>query len=137
MEEAYDGSGPSNAETARVVNYTHVVHTARKPLRYAAQGGMLAIGLGGKGKRGNGPMHRSNGLQIDEDLQRLIDEIAQARGISPADVVRAAVEEYSAPTQWPETWLERAERLGLIGCCEHGPTDRSTNKAYFEGFGGD
>jgi len=76
-------------------------------------------------------------MQIDEDVRRRIDEIAQAHGMSQADVVRTAVEGYSAPAEWSESWLERAERFGLIGCCERGPSDRSTNKVYFEGFGRD
>ena len=41
-------------------------------------------------------MQSANSLQIDEALKRLIDALAQASGISSAELVREAVEEFAA-----------------------------------------
>jgi hypothetical protein len=77
-------------------------------------------------------MDNNNDIQLDHGLQERIGEIASANGISPAEVIREAIESY-----WPmnETWGERAERLGLVGCVDDAPEDLSTNPKYFEGFG--
>jgi predicted transcriptional regulator len=80
-------------------------------------------------------MHKTNGIQLDEDVQQRIEQLAQTTGVSAADIIRAAIERYACEEEWSEGWLAKAERLGLIGCSEGGPADLSTNKAYFEGFG--
>jgi predicted transcriptional regulator len=76
-------------------------------------------------------------LDIDDAVKRRIEDIARTQGVSTEDVVRAAIEQFISAQEWPETWLERAEALGLIGCSESSPPDLSTNKAYMEGFGVD
>lgn len=77
-------------------------------------------------------MRKSNGLQLDDSLQRRIEEFAHAKDVSAEEIVREALEQYFANQ---ETWEERAERLGLLGCVQGTPPDLSTNPKYFEGFG--
>lgn len=76
-------------------------------------------------------------VDVDEATRRRIEEIAKTRGISPADVIRAAVEKYATDEADMGSWLERAEAFGLVGCSTGGPSDLSTNKDHLEGFGRD
>lgn len=39
-------------------------------------------------------MHEQNPLQLDDSLKRKVEECAQANGVTPAQVIRQAVEEY-------------------------------------------
>ncbi len=79
-------------------------------------------------------MHGNNGVQLDEALQRRVQEFAQAKGASEAAIVKEAIEEYLA-IHTPETLFDRAQRAGLVGCLPGTPHDLSTNKDHFEGFG--
>jgi hypothetical protein len=80
---------------------------------------------------------------ISHDLQRRIEDCAARNGTSPEELVRRALDRYETKTngngfQCPdggETWGERATRLELVGCLEDAPSDLSTNKKHFEGFG--
>jgi len=40
----------------------------------------------------NAAANSSNGFQLDADLRRRIEEIADARGTTPADVIRTAID---------------------------------------------
>lgn len=58
-------------------------------------------------------------------------------GKSESEIVREAIESHlSAPTE-PRTAYDLALRLGLVGCAKGLPSDLSTNRKYFEGFGED
>ncbi len=88
-------------------------------------------------------MHRSHRLELDAELERQIDDLARASGISAADLVRDAIEAYAAThprgeTNGGETLFDRWSSKGFIGCVKgdkNPPTDLSTNPAHMEGFG--
>ena len=74
-------------------------------------------------------------VRVEEDLKRAIQAEADARGISPSEVVREAVEVYLRDRPRRETSFEIAQRIGLIGCAKDLPPDLSTNPDYMQGFG--
>jgi hypothetical protein len=87
-------------------------------------------------------MNTDHSIHVDDALRRMIERIAQSQGMTPDQVVREAVAEFSeshdasTPMQNNSTSLfDRAASSGLIGCLESLPSDLSTNKSYMEGFG--
>ena len=88
-------------------------------------------------------MQRSHRFELDADLERQIDELAQASGVDATDLVRDAIEQYAASHQngganLGEPLFDRWSKLGFIGCVEgsqDSPTDLSTNPRHMEGFG--
>lgn len=74
-------------------------------------------------------------VRVEEDLKRAIQAEADARGISPSEVVREAVEAYLRDRPRRETSFEIAKRIGLIGCAKDLPPDLSMNPDYMDGFG--
>jgi hypothetical protein len=56
-------------------------------------------------------------------------------GVTPSGIVRQLLEEHYQQSKPPETCLQLAERLGIVGCIKGLPADLSTNPAYMEGFG--
>jgi predicted transcriptional regulator len=90
----------------------------------------------------HGPNTDGGLLQVDSDLQHRIEEFARAFGVTPADVIREAFENFEAsrhqatgPSTTGETLYDAFQEAGLIGCLADAPPDLSTNQAYFEGFG--
>ena len=95
-------------------------------------------------------MSKKNGLQLDDDLEQQIEGLARSKGVTPAELVREAVaylasarngdEQQSSPgSGGDETLFDRWNRLGFIGCIDDPdlPSDLSTNRRHFEGFGRD
>jgi Arc/MetJ-type ribon-helix-helix transcriptional regulator len=80
-------------------------------------------------------MQRIN-IRVDGRLKAEIEAEAKARGLSPSDVVREAIDDHLRRRRPSTTCLEIARRLGLIGSAEGLPRDLSTNRDHFEGFGG-
>jgi metal-responsive CopG/Arc/MetJ family transcriptional regulator len=79
-------------------------------------------------------MSRIN-VRLDPTLKAQLESVAQAEGVSPSDVVRAALKAHLDAKKPAENCLEIAQRLGIIGCLKGLPPDLSTNPAYMEGFG--
>ena len=95
-------------------------------------------------------MSKKNGLQLDDDLERQIEGLARSKGVTPAELVREAVaylasvrdgdkQQPSPGSNGDETLFDRWDRLGFIGCIDDPslPSDLSTNRRHFEGFGRD
>lgn len=61
-------------------------------------------------------MIQGNVLEIDAELQRKIHDLAAARGINSAELVREAIRYYAPTTEPRPNWLDSAESFGLIGC---------------------
>ena len=77
-------------------------------------------------------------IRITDQLKQDLGAVAESQGKSESDVVRQALEEYCAKSQRPVTAYDLAVASGLIGCAGPGlPSDLSTNKKHFEGFGRD
>ena len=74
-------------------------------------------------------------IRTTPDLERRLRAHSAATGKSESVIVRQALEEHLAHAVPPETALDCARRLGLVGCAKDLPADLSTNAGYFEGFG--
>lgn len=78
-------------------------------------------------------------LKLTEALNAQLTEHAQRRRLSKSELVRRAL---TAFLQASEDGLEAPMTpsamdlvADLVGCCEGGPADLSSNPAYLEGFG--
>lgn len=77
-------------------------------------------------------------LKLPKALDEKLTAVAKRRRASKTAIVRRALQEYLAQQkEATPTPLTVADLAGhLIGCIDvDGPTDLSTNKKYFEGFG--
>ncbi len=74
-------------------------------------------------------------LRVPESLGAKIRQVSRAKGRTPSDLIRVAVESYLAQERVRGSALEAAKAAGIIGCAKHGPMDLSTNPRHFEGFG--
>jgi hypothetical protein len=50
-------------------------------------------------------------------------------------LVREALESYLGEAPAPRSAYDLAKEAGVIGCVRGGPSDLSTNRKHFEGFG--
>jgi metal-responsive CopG/Arc/MetJ family transcriptional regulator len=82
-----------------------------------------------------GDMDRIN-VRLDPLLKEQLDSAARAEGVSPSDVVRAALRAHLKTTRPQPSCLDIAHQIGIVGVYTDAPSDLSTNKEYFEGFGG-
>ena len=80
-------------------------------------------------------MDRIN-VRLDPRLKHQLEAAARAEGVRPSDVVRAALREHLEAKSPGPSCLDIARRIGIVGVYTDAPDDLSTNKAYFEGFGG-
>jgi hypothetical protein len=82
-------------------------------------------------------------IPLDPTLQERIEVYARAAGISAAEVVRRAFDQFEAGQNGQRTVSDRSGydvllEAGLIGALagsEGTPTDLSTNPEHMEGFG--
>jgi metal-responsive CopG/Arc/MetJ family transcriptional regulator len=82
-------------------------------------------------------MDRIN-VRVDEELKQELEAEAREKGISPSDVVREAIQEHVKLRAAKESCLDIARRIGLIGAAGSDlPSDLSTSRDHFDGFGHD
>jgi metal-responsive CopG/Arc/MetJ family transcriptional regulator len=74
-------------------------------------------------------------VRVKKGLRQQLEAEARAKGVSPSEVVRQAIEEHLRQQHPAETCYDLAKRLGIIGVYTDTPTDLSTNPAHMEGFG--
>ena len=74
-------------------------------------------------------------IRISESLVKRLKEQAGAKGRSESALVREAIANYLGEAPAPRSAYELAKKTGLIGCARGRPSDLSTNRKYFEGFG--
>jgi metal-responsive CopG/Arc/MetJ family transcriptional regulator len=84
---------------------------------------------------GDSDMDRIN-VRLDAQLKEQLDSAARAEGVSPSDIVRAALREHLKARLPRPSCLDIARQIGIVGVFTDAPSDLSTNKEYFEGFGG-
>lgn len=75
-------------------------------------------------------------VRFPTSLQARLERRAKLAGKTESEVVREAVEAHIAQAPVPESAFHLAQRLGLAGCVDGLPSDLSTNREHFEGFGG-
>ncbi len=74
-------------------------------------------------------------IRIDPALRRELGERASAKGKRESEVVREALREYFTAHGARETCYDVALRAGIVGIVKTAPSDISTNRKYFKGFG--
>ena len=79
-------------------------------------------------------MDRIN-VRLDPQLKEQLEAAARAEGVRPSDVVRTALREHLKAKSPQPSCLDIARQIGIVGVYTDAPSDLSTNKAYFEGFG--
>jgi len=81
-------------------------------------------------------MDRIN-VRVDEQLKHELEAEAREKGISQSDIVREVLDEHVKRRARKETCMDIALRIGLIGSAKGLPSDLSTNRDHFDGFGRD
>jgi hypothetical protein len=74
-------------------------------------------------------------VRVPKELGMLLRDRSRAKGQTPSDLVRVALETYLVREGTAISAYELAEEAGLIGCARRAPKDLSTNRLHFEGFG--
>lgn len=74
-------------------------------------------------------------VRVPKTLGALLRDRSRAKGQTPSDLVRVALEAYLGREGSVSSAYELAEEAGLIGCVGRAPKDLSTNRRHFEGFG--
>jgi hypothetical protein len=75
-------------------------------------------------------------LRITPELERRIHQRARVSGRRPSAVVREALEHHFIEQGSAPSCYDLVLKAGVIGCAADAPLDLSTNRKYFEGFGG-
>ncbi|MBZ5664674.1 MAG: ribbon-helix-helix domain-containing protein [Acidobacteriia bacterium] len=74
-------------------------------------------------------------IRISESLVKRLKKQAGMKRRSESALVREALENYLGETPTSSSAYDLAKEAGLIGCVRCGPSDLSTNRKYFKGFG--
>jgi hypothetical protein len=74
-------------------------------------------------------------VRVPKTLGTLLRDRSRAKGQTPSDLVRIALETYLGRGRTGNSAYELAEEAGLIGCVRRAPKDLSTSRRHFEGFG--
>ena len=74
-------------------------------------------------------------VRLDKATERKLKDEVQATGKNLSELVHEALAAYLQNRSQPETCLDLARRHGLVGRAKRLPSDLSTNRKYFEGFG--
>ena len=74
-------------------------------------------------------------VRVPKTLGTLLRDRSRAKGQTPSDLVRIALETYLGRGSGPSSAYEMAEEAGLIGCVRRAPKDLSTSRRHLEGFG--
>jgi metal-responsive CopG/Arc/MetJ family transcriptional regulator len=74
-------------------------------------------------------------VRIPSALTTRLRSSSRAKGVTESELVRAALENYLGNSSDERTAYELAHDAGLIGAVQKAPTDLSTNRRHFNGFG--
>jgi predicted DNA-binding protein len=74
-------------------------------------------------------------IRISESLVKRLKKQAGMKRRSESALVREALERYLGEASTSNSAYDLAREAGLIGCVGGGPSDLSTNRGHFEGFG--
>jgi len=74
-------------------------------------------------------------VRVPKELGVLLRDRSRAKGQTPSDVVRVALETYLGRGAKSLSAYELAEQAGIIACAIRAPKDLSTNPRHFEDFG--
>jgi predicted DNA-binding protein len=74
-------------------------------------------------------------IRVSESLVRSLKKQAGMSGQPQSVLVRDALEKYLGEKMPAPSAYFLARNAGLIGCVRGGPSDLSTNREHFQGFG--
>ncbi len=74
-------------------------------------------------------------IRVSESLVKRLKKHAGLKGRPESVLVREALENYLGEAPISSSAYDLARESGLIGCVRRGPSDLSTNRKHFEGFG--
>ena len=74
-------------------------------------------------------------VRVPGALGARLRDHSRAKGQSPSELVRVALENYLGASGGKRSAYELAEKAGLIGCARRLPKDLSSNRHHLEGFG--
>jgi predicted DNA-binding protein len=74
-------------------------------------------------------------LRVPDSLVKRLKKHADMKGRSESALVRDALENYLEQVPIMTSAYDLARDSGLIGCVKRLPSDLSTNRKHFEGFG--
>ena len=75
-------------------------------------------------------------VRIPAELRRRLKSAARRKGTQESELIRTAVERLFAAEEEQPSAYERLKKAGLIGTVKGAPSDLSTNRKHFDGFGG-
>ena len=75
-------------------------------------------------------------VRFSLETRRKLRAAARRSGTRESDLVRNAVELQLAAEEGSATAYDQAKKAGLIGAVKGAVRDLSTNRKYFDGFGG-
>ena len=74
-------------------------------------------------------------IRLDEQEQSILSSLSRRENKTESEIMRAALRKYFQESVTQENSYELAQKLGIIGVAQDLPSDLSSNKDYFEGFG--
>ena len=74
-------------------------------------------------------------VRIDEHLEKQLKQRAASVRVDESEIVRQALAEFLLRDEPQETAYSLLKKGRLIGIIKGAPTDLSTNKKHFKGFG--
>ncbi len=74
-------------------------------------------------------------VRVPEELTSRLRNRSKARGTTESELIREALENYLGQPGAERSAYELARETGIIGADKNAPTDLSTNKRHFKGFG--
>lgn len=74
-------------------------------------------------------------VRVPKTLSARLRDRSRAKGQTPSDLVRVALETYLGVGSGQGSAFALAQAAGLIGYVAQAPKDLSTNAAHFDGFG--
>jgi predicted DNA-binding protein len=74
-------------------------------------------------------------IRVPKALGDRLQHRSRAKGKTPSEIVRVALETYLGNGDAVPSAFEVAQSAGLIGCVTDTPKDLSTNRRHFDGFG--
>jgi metal-responsive CopG/Arc/MetJ family transcriptional regulator len=74
-------------------------------------------------------------VRVSKQLSARLQDESRARGKTPSDLLRVALQAYLGRVRKSQSAYELAKEAGLIGLVRRAPKDLSTNRRHFKGFG--
>lgn len=74
-------------------------------------------------------------IRLDEREQSILSHLSRWQNKTESEIVREALQVYFQAALAQQSCYDLGQKLGIIGATKDLPSDLSTNKDYFEGFG--